>query len=143
MSAAAPLLVIYFLLNMIVFLPLSDGRGRNQHLPVVTLTLIGINLGVHVVMAVIYPAQLGDFTTDLLGLFMALLPAGVMNGMTNGAVTMSHRRFCMPTGCTWLAICSFCCFLAARSKTCWGDPDFCCSISCASLPRALAAWWAR
>ena len=93
MGAAAPLLVIYFLLNMIVFLPLSDGRGRNQRLPVVTLTLIGINVGIHFAMAVIYPAQLGEPTTDVLALFLQLIPAGIMNGATNGAVTMITSAF--------------------------------------------------
>jgi len=93
MNEAAPLLVIYFLLNMIVFLPLSDSRGRNQRVPIITLTLIGLNVGIHFVMAVVYPTQLGDFTTNLLAFFMNLLPAGVMNGMTNGALTMISSAF--------------------------------------------------
>jgi membrane associated rhomboid family serine protease len=93
MNELAPLLVIYFFLNMILFLPLRDSRGRNQRVPVVTLTLIGINVGVHFVQAVVYPAQLGDFTTELLAYFLKLLPAGVMNGMSNGALTMITSAF--------------------------------------------------
>ncbi len=57
MNQLAPLLVIYILLNLVVFLPLSDGRARGQHIPIVTLTLIGINVGIYVAQSVVWPRQ--------------------------------------------------------------------------------------
>lgn len=89
----APLVIIYFLLNMITFLPLHDGRERGQHIPIITLTLIGVNVGVHVVMALIYPNQLGPEKTEGLTYVFMLLPAGVMKGVTNGALTMITSAF--------------------------------------------------
>ncbi|MFN8596201.1 MAG: rhomboid family intramembrane serine protease [Anaerolineae bacterium] len=93
MNELAPLLIIYVLLNLITFLPLSDGRERGKRIPIVTLTLIGINVGVHVVMAVIYPRQIGEVQTEALSYLFMLLPAGVMNGFTNGALTMITSAF--------------------------------------------------
>jgi membrane associated rhomboid family serine protease len=93
MNDLAPLLVIYFFLNMILFLPLRDSRGRNQRAPIITLALIGINVGVYVAQAVIWPMQLGDAgTTDVMYGLM-LIPARVMTGTANGAVTMITSAF--------------------------------------------------
>jgi membrane associated rhomboid family serine protease len=88
-----PLVIIYFLLNMVLFLPLSDNRGRGKAVPVVTLTLIGINVGIHVVREFVWPAQIGSLTTDALSLHLTLVPAGVMDGTTNGALTMITSTF--------------------------------------------------
>lgn len=93
MNEAAPLLVIYFLLNMIVFLPLSDGRARGQRSPIVTLGLIGANTGVYVVQTVVWPTQLGADTADIVLHNLKLIPAGVMTGVTNGALTMITSAF--------------------------------------------------
>ena len=48
MNQLAPLLVIYILLNSVVFLPLHDGRARGHRVPIVTLALIGVNVGIYV-----------------------------------------------------------------------------------------------
>ncbi len=89
----APLAIIYFLLNMITFLPLHDGRERGKQIPLVTLALIGINVGVHVVMAVIYPRQIGEGPAEGLSYLLMLLPAGVMAGFSNSALTMITSAF--------------------------------------------------
>src|SRR5512147_3241967 len=88
-----PLVIIYFLLNLIIFLPLHDGRERGKRIPLVTLALIGVNVGVHVVMAVIYPRQIGEVQTEGVMRAFMLLPAGVMAGFTNGALTMITSAF--------------------------------------------------
>lgn len=93
MNEVAPLLVVYFLLNMIVFLPLSDGRARGRRIPIVTLALIGANTGVYVVQSVIWPTQLGADTADIVLHNLKLIPAGVMTGVTNGALTMITSAF--------------------------------------------------
>lgn len=93
MNEVAPLLVVYFLLNMIVFLPLSDGRARGRRIPIVTLALIGANTGVYVVQTVVWPAQLGADTSDIVLHNLKLIPAGVMTGVTNGALTMITSAF--------------------------------------------------
>lgn len=93
MNEVAPLLVVYFLLNMIVFLPLSDGRARGRRIPIVTLALIGANTGVYVVQSVIWPTQLGAATADIVLHNLKLIPAGVMTGVTNGALTMITSAF--------------------------------------------------
>jgi membrane associated rhomboid family serine protease len=93
MNTLSPLIVIYFCLNMILFLPLRDSRTRGQRRPIVTLTLIGVNVGVYIAQAAVWPLQLGDagLTHVLYGLM--LIPAQVMSGATNGAVTMITSAF--------------------------------------------------
>ena len=93
MNEVAPLLVIYLLLNMILFLPLSDGRARGRRIPIVTLALIGANTGVYIVQTVVWPAQLGADTADVVLHNLKLIPAGVMTGVTNGALTMITSAF--------------------------------------------------
>ncbi|HZY41833.1 MAG TPA: rhomboid family intramembrane serine protease [Anaerolineae bacterium] len=93
MNELAPLLVIYFFLNMILFLPLRDSRTRGQRLPIITLALIGVNVGVYVVQAVVWPMQLGDAGTNNVVYGLMLIPARVMSGATNGAVTMITSAF--------------------------------------------------
>jgi len=99
MNEAAPLLVIYILLNLIVFLPISDGRPRGSRRPIVTLTLIGINVGVFVAQTVVWPGQLGDEATAGLLFNLKLIPAGVTTGLTNGALSMITSAFLH--GSTW------------------------------------------
>ena len=93
MNQLAPLVVIYILLNMVLFLPLHDGRPRGRSIPIVTLALIGVNVGVFVTHSLIWPGQLGEAKTEEVLLALYLIPAGVMNGATNGALTMITSAF--------------------------------------------------
>jgi membrane associated rhomboid family serine protease len=93
MNQLAPLLVIYILLNLILFLPLHDGRPRGRRSPIVTLALIGVNVGIYVAQSVIWPRQLGQDVTDTVLHNLMLIPAAVMNGVTNGALTMITSAF--------------------------------------------------
>jgi membrane associated rhomboid family serine protease len=93
MNQLAPLLVIYILLNMVVFLPLHDGRTRGLRIPIVTLGLIGVNVGIYVAHSVIWSRQLGEAQTEQMLRTLNLIPAGVMNGATNGALTMITSAF--------------------------------------------------
>jgi membrane associated rhomboid family serine protease len=88
-----PLIIIYVLLNLIAFLPLRDSRTRGQRLPVVTLTLIGVNVGIFVAQFVVWPLQLDDASLARVLYGLMLIPAKVMNGATNGAVTMITSAF--------------------------------------------------
>jgi membrane associated rhomboid family serine protease len=93
MNQLAPLLIIYILLNLVVFLPLHDSRGRGQHIPIVTLALIGVNVGIYVAQSLIWPRQLSEEITYAVMYNLTLIPAGVMNGATNGALTMITSAF--------------------------------------------------
>jgi membrane associated rhomboid family serine protease len=88
-----PLIIIYFLLNMVLFLPLHDGRARGQRIPSVTLTLIGINTGIYVAQAVIWPRQIGEAGVDNVMYGLMLIPARVMGGDPGSALTMITSAF--------------------------------------------------
>lgn len=88
-----PLIIIYFLLNMIVFLPLRDSRTREQRLPIVTLTLIGVNVGIFVAQTMVWPMQLDDASLTRVMYGLTLIPAKVMSSAVNGAVTMITSAF--------------------------------------------------
>lgn len=93
MNQLAPLLVIYILLNLVAFWPLHDSRPRGRSIPIVTLVLIGVNVGIYVTQSLIWPQQLGEAKTDDVVWSLMLLPAGVMNGAANGALTMITSAF--------------------------------------------------
>ncbi len=76
-----------------MFLPLHDGRGRGQHIPIVTLALIGVNVGIYVAQSVVWPRQLSEAVTNDVLYNLYLIPAGVMNGASNGALTMITSAF--------------------------------------------------
>ncbi len=93
MQSLTPLIVIYFLLNMVLFLPLRDGRARGQRIPIVTLTLIGINTGIYLAQTLIWPRQFGEAGVDNVLYGLMLVPARIMDGAKGSALTMITSAF--------------------------------------------------
>jgi len=93
MQNLTPLIVVYILLNLVLFLPLHDGRARGQRIPIVTLALIGVNTGIYVAQAVVWPRQLGEAGIENVMYGLMLVPARVMNGDASSALTMITSAF--------------------------------------------------
>jgi len=90
-----PFLIVFIILSSISFWPIKDERGPYKSLPIMTLSLIGINVGVFIWQYVVLPQQIGS---DAASLFvetrLLLVPASVLSGSSGqGAITMLTSAF--------------------------------------------------
>jgi membrane associated rhomboid family serine protease len=95
-EAMSVLLVLFldFMLSLVFLLPLKDERGPEKHVPMMTLTLIVINVVVHVVFHYLAPTWVGDVELwSEIRLVFLLIPAAVLRGIGLGATSMITSAF--------------------------------------------------
>lgn len=87
-------LVLDVLLSLVSFLPLKDQRGPGKHFPIMTWSIIAINVAVHGVVHVLAPRWVGDAALwDWLFFSFMLTPALVLEGSGLGAASMITSAF--------------------------------------------------
>ncbi len=87
-----PLIILHQILSSILLLPLKDSRS-NKSFPLMTLILVGVNVGVHVYVTYLLPTQVSTTQADVFVINLTLIPALVMNGGGHGALSMITAGF--------------------------------------------------
>ncbi len=87
-----PFVIIDALLSLILLLPISDSR-KQQHLPIVTLILIGINTGVFIYFEYLLPRQVDEVGVILFTRTQMMTPAFIMRGIGLPAWSMISSAF--------------------------------------------------
>ena len=80
MSNLQPFILLDYILSIVLLLPIKDNRGPYKSFPRMTLILIGLNVGVHLVMTYVLPALYGAQTTASIESKLMLYPALVTKG---------------------------------------------------------------
>ncbi len=80
-------LILYLILSAVFLIPLKDDRGPGKRFPMMTLTLIVINVVVFLAFHYFIPSG------DILQLVFALFPASVLEGGGLGAASMITSAF--------------------------------------------------
>ena len=87
-------LTLYYLLSLVFLLPLKDDRGPYRSFPLMTLGLVSLNTGIHVLVHGLLPWWIGEDEAwrDLM-LRMMLVPADILAGGGLGALSMGTSAF--------------------------------------------------
>src|SRR5512135_2658414 len=87
-----PFVIVDTLLSLILLLPISDSR-KQQHFPIVTLSLVGINTGIFIYFEYILPRQVDAASLIFLTRSQMMTPAFVMEGVGVPAWSMISSAF--------------------------------------------------
>jgi membrane associated rhomboid family serine protease len=87
------LLFLNILLSFIFLLPLHDERGPGKRLPLMTWTLIAINIGVHIVFHHLLPPLVGEEMWKQFKWYLMEVPAAIREGVGLGALSMITSAF--------------------------------------------------
>ncbi|HNT73377.1 MAG TPA: rhomboid family intramembrane serine protease [Anaerolineae bacterium] len=87
------LLMLNFLLSFVFLLPLRDERGPGKRFPLMTWTLIAINIGIHIVFHLLLPPLVGEEMWKQFKWYLMEVPAAIREGVGLGALSMITSAF--------------------------------------------------
>jgi membrane associated rhomboid family serine protease len=87
-----PFVAIDFILSLVLLLPISDSR-KQQHFPIVTLILVGINTGVFIYFEYLLPRQIDEMGVIFFTHSQMMTPAFIMNGIGLPAWSLISSAF--------------------------------------------------
>lgn len=87
-----PFVVLDLFLSLVLLLPISDSR-KQQHLPIATLILVGVNTGIFIYQEYVLPWQIGPEAATYWVRMQMMTPALVMEGIGHPGWTMLSSGF--------------------------------------------------
>jgi len=87
-----PFVAIDVILSLVLLLPISDSR-KQQHFPIVTLILVGINTGVFIYFEYLLPRQVDEIGVAFFTRSQMMTPAFIMKGIGLPAWSLISSAF--------------------------------------------------